>query len=147
MSGRIACEAYRAHAGGVSPATGTAIPVWAGLSAEIRAAWAASEFAVRRSIAEALLAAGTPPPPVPKAATAPKPDADTPIRDAALRRRSELLTVGHNPAIEATCKRDAFGAGWNDLDSDGRDERAEIPIRFNRDGYAKVGFARAGPGG
>lgn len=44
---RIAYDAYRAHTGGVSLATGQPIPEWPQLRPEIQAAWQASAEAVK----------------------------------------------------------------------------------------------------
>lgn len=44
--GQIAYEAYRRESGGMSLATGDLIPLWAGLPANIRAAWDAGAQAV-----------------------------------------------------------------------------------------------------
>ena len=52
------------------------------------------------------------------------------IRITALRRLEKLLVVEHDPAVEESYDRSQFGHGWDDLDSDGQDERAEILIRF-----------------
>lgn len=45
--GQLGYEAYRAHTGGVSLASGQPIPDWAALKPEIRAAWETSSEAVR----------------------------------------------------------------------------------------------------
>ena len=49
--GQIAYEAYRAHTGGVSPATGAPIPQWEQLPAPIQAAWEAAGSVVREEVA------------------------------------------------------------------------------------------------
>lgn len=46
--GQIAYEAYRAHTGGVSLATGAPIPEWGALPEPIKAAWEAAGAAVSR---------------------------------------------------------------------------------------------------
>ena len=54
------------------------------------------------------------------------------IITTARRRLAKLDTVEHDPAVEDSYERRAFGSGWKDLDSDGQNERAEILIRFHR---------------
>jgi hypothetical protein len=50
MSGQIGYEAYRAHTGGVSLATGQSIPEWQHLKPEIQAAWDAAGTALRADL-------------------------------------------------------------------------------------------------
>jgi hypothetical protein len=50
MSGQIGYEAYRAHTGGVSLATGQSLPEWQHLKPEIQAAWDAAGTALRADL-------------------------------------------------------------------------------------------------
>lgn len=63
------------------------------------------------------------------------------IIKAAQRRLLELPVVEHAAAIEAAYDRGAFGHGWDDLDSDGQNERAEILIAYHRKAAGEVVFA------
>jgi len=59
----------------------------------------------------------------------------------ALRRLAMLPIIEHDPAIEEAYERSAFGHGWDDLDKDGQNARAEALILFHRQGRTPLRFA------
>ena len=58
------------------------------------------------------------------------------IRKAALRRLNSLEVKPREN--EDTYDRRRFGSGWQDVDRDGEDTRAEVLIRFHRPGIQKA---------
>lgn len=52
--GRIGYEAYRAHTGGISLATGTKLPDYDGLNEQVREAWAAAGTEIALAVLEEL---------------------------------------------------------------------------------------------
>ena len=54
------------------------------------------------------------------------------ISERALERLASLNVAEYSPAVEESYDRHEFGHGWDDMDSDGQNERAEILIRFCR---------------
>lgn len=60
---------------------------------------------------------------------------------AALKRLGALTVAEHDPRVDDSYERSAFGHGWDDLDSDGQDERAEILIRTHRGDPDALRFA------
>lgn len=53
-------------------------------------------------------------------------------------KRLATLTVRPDDAAIPTYERSEFGHGWDDVDGDGQNERAEVLINFHRPGPGKV---------
>lgn len=63
------------------------------------------------------------------------------ISKAALRKLESLAVSDILPAVEGSYVRSEFGSGWDDIDSDGQNERAEVLIDFHRKKGGELTFA------
>ena len=63
------------------------------------------------------------------------------VSKTALKRLAALRVAEHDSAVDDSYERRAFGYGWDDLDSDGQNERAEILIRTHKGPESEIGFA------
>ena len=63
------------------------------------------------------------------------------VAKAALKRLAALRVAEHDPAVDGSYERSEFGHGWDDVDSDGQNERAEILIRTHKGPESGLKFA------